>query len=66
MEGLLLSTRLKYPLPLSSFQSLKILAVGRLHLRVPLQDSRDRFYRTQREELERQFHTTYIPRDPYR
>ena len=51
MERLL--TRLKYPLPLFSLQFLQILGVGRLHLRDPLRGSRDRFYRIQREELER-------------
>ena len=50
---LVLLTRLKYQLPLSSLQSLQILGVGRLHLRAPLRDPRDRFYRTQREELEK-------------
>ena len=49
MERLL--TRLKYPLPLFSLQSLQILKAGRLQLPDPLRNPRDRFYRTQREEL---------------
>ena len=52
MERLLL-TQLKYLLPLFSLQSLQILGVGRLHLQDPLRDPRDRFYRTQREALEK-------------
>jgi hypothetical protein len=48
-----LLTRLKYPLPLFSLLSLQILRVGRPRLRDPLPSPGDRFYRRQREELER-------------
>ena len=61
MERLL--TRLKCLLPLFSLQSLLILGVGRLHLRAPLRDPRDPFYRTQREELKKNLNSYHLHRE---